>query len=165
MNLPYIPDDADDQLLAATQGFLDHEVGHILFTDQKAVVKAEKQGIHWLHNLVEDTCVERKMGERFPGSGGHLSRMHGFFLREYIDSQLREAPEQAKNILLVPMFRALAGQPAFIDYMADKWDQVADVVDKLGKDVAKLLKGVNGSWDNADDQDASGAIQEEGIRW
>lgn len=148
VNLPYIPDDADDQLLAATQGFLDHEVGHILFTDQKAVVKAEKLGIHWLHNLVEDTYVERKMGERFPGSGGHLSRMHGFFLREYIDSQLREAPEQAKNILLVPMFRALAGQTAFIDYMADKWDQVADVVDKLGKDFAKLLKGVNSSWDS-----------------
>ncbi|MGN8188626.1 cobaltochelatase CobT-related protein [Burkholderia sp. 22088] len=148
VNLPYIPDDADDQLLAATQGFLDHEVGHILFTDQKAVVKAEKLGIHWLHNLVEDTYVERKMGERFPGSGGHLSRMHSFFLREYIDSQLREAPEQAKNILLVPAFRALAGQPAFIDYMADKWDQVGDVVDKLGKDFGKLLKGINSSWDS-----------------
>jgi hypothetical protein len=27
VNLPYIPDDADDTLLDATQGFLDHEVG------------------------------------------------------------------------------------------------------------------------------------------
>ncbi|HDR9086324.1 TPA: hypothetical protein QDB10_002215 [Burkholderia vietnamiensis] len=148
VNLPYIPDDADDELLAATQGFLDHEVGHILFTDQKAVVKAEKQGIHWLHNLVEDTFVERKMGERFPGSGGHLTRMHGFFLREFIDGQLKEAPEQAKQILLVPAFRAFAGQPAFVDYMSDKWDQIEDVVDKLGKDFPKMLKSVESSWDS-----------------
>jgi Cobalamin biosynthesis protein CobT len=58
VNLPYIPDDADDTLLDATQGFLDHEVGHILFTDQKIVLKAEKQGVHSLHNMIEDTFTE-----------------------------------------------------------------------------------------------------------
>ena len=35
VNLPYLPDNADDALIDAIQGFLDHEVAHILFTDFK----------------------------------------------------------------------------------------------------------------------------------
>jgi hypothetical protein len=147
VNLPYIPDDADDILLDATQGFLDHEVGHILFTDQKCVLKAEKQGVHTLHNMIEDTFVERRMGEQFPGCGSNLSKMHGFFLTEYIDTRLKEAPEHSAAILLVCALRAWAGQPAFVDYMKDKWAVMKDISDRLGKDFPSKLRGVKSSQD------------------
>jgi cobalamin biosynthesis protein CobT len=145
VNLPYIPEDASDQLLDATQGFLDHEVGHILFTEQKFVKKAAKLQVHSLHNMIEDTYVERKMGERFPGCGQNLTRMHGFFLTEWIDTQLKEKPEHAPAILMVVAIRAWAGQPAFVDYMKDKWDLMKDIVDRLGADFPKMIRGVNSS--------------------
>lgn len=147
VNLPYIPDDADDTLLDATQGFLDHEVGHILFTDQKIVLKAEKQHVHSLHNMIEDTFVERRMGEQFPGCGANLSKMHGFFLTEYIDAQLKEKPEHAAAILMVVAIRAWAGQPAFVDYMSDKWELMKDVTDRLGKDFPGMVRNVKSSQD------------------
>ncbi|MEZ2310856.1 hypothetical protein AB6809_29850 [Paraburkholderia sp. RCC_158] len=145
VNLPYIPDDADDTLLDATQGFLDHEVGHILFTDQKVVLKAEKKGVHSLHNMIEDTFVERRMGEQFPGCGANLSKMHGFFLTEYIDSQLKEKPEHSAAILMVVAIRAWAGQTAFVDYMHDKWELMKEVTDRLGKDFPKMIRDVSSS--------------------
>jgi cobaltochelatase CobT len=145
VNLPYIPDDASDILLDATQGFLDHEVGHILFTDQKMVVKAEKAHVHTLHNIIEDTFVERRMGEQFPGCGANLTKMHGFFLTEYIDGQLKEKPEHASSILLVVIFRAWAGQTAFVDYMKGKWPMVQTTVDRLGKDFPEKVRDVNSS--------------------
>jgi cobaltochelatase CobT len=42
VNLPYLPDDATDELLNAVQGFLDHEVAHILFTDNQRRRGSEK---------------------------------------------------------------------------------------------------------------------------
>jgi len=147
VNLPYIPEDASNELLDATQGFLDHEVGHILFTEQSIVLKAEKLKVHTLHNMIEDTFVERRMGEQFPGCGANLTRMHGFFLAEYIDTQLKEKPEHSAAILMVVAIRAWAGQPAFIDYMADKWGLMKEVVDRLGKDFPKMLRNVQSSAD------------------
>lgn len=35
VNVPYIPDDASEEYLAAIQGFLDHEVAHVLFLIQR----------------------------------------------------------------------------------------------------------------------------------
>jgi cobalamin biosynthesis protein CobT len=145
VNLPYIPEDASDQLLDATQGFLDHEVGHVLFTEQKFVKKAAKLQVHSLHNMIEDTFVERKMGEKFPGCGSNLTRMHGFFLTEWIDTQLKEKPEHAAAILMVCAIRAWAGQPAFVGYMKDKWSMMEDVVNRLGADFPKMIRGVNSS--------------------
>jgi cobalamin biosynthesis protein CobT len=143
VNLPYIPEDASDQLLDATQGFLDHEVGHVLFTEQRFVKKAAKLKVHSLHNMIEDTFVERKMGEKFPGCGSNLTRMHGFFLTEYIDTQLAEKPEHSAAILMVVAIRAWAGQPAFVDYMKDKWELMKDVIDRLGADFPKMVRGVD----------------------
>ncbi|MDP9155351.1 MAG: hypothetical protein M3O74_13985 [Pseudomonadota bacterium] len=147
VNLPYIPDDASNELLDATQGFLDHEVGHILFSDQSVIKAAQKAGVATLHNMIEDTFVERKMSEKFPGCGANLTKMHGFFLTEYIDSQLAQSPEHSKAILMVVMLRAWANQPAFVDYMRGKWEIVKDVTDRLGKDFPKMLRDVNSSQD------------------
>lgn len=69
VNLPYIPDDASEALLRAIQGFLDHEVAHIFFTDYSALKEAKNLGVHSIWNSIEDCYIERKMAERFAGSG------------------------------------------------------------------------------------------------
>src|ERR1700712_587471 len=60
VNIPFIPDTATPGFLAAIQGFIDHEVGHILFTDwsvQKTIGKDAK--LHSCWNIIEDPFIER----------------------------------------------------------------------------------------------------------
>src|SRR5881394_912030 len=61
VNIPFLPDDASDQLIEATQGFLDHEVGHLLFSDlptlTEVALKGEREknpGYKSLVNIIED---------------------------------------------------------------------------------------------------------------
>ena len=59
VNLPYIPDNATDELCAAIQGFLDHEVAHIMFTDFKAFgAVAHDPGLFNMANIIEDARIE-----------------------------------------------------------------------------------------------------------
>lgn len=145
LNLPYLPDDATDELMDALQGFLDHEVGHILFTENGAAQAAKKKGVHSLWNIVEDTFIERKMTEAFKGSGLNLTRVGDFVLKQYIDKALKERPEHAISTLLMPAIRAWSGQLAFQDYMKDKWHLMERVTVKVGKDVESLVRGVKSS--------------------
>ncbi|WP_158380708.1 hypothetical protein [Paraburkholderia fungorum] len=45
INLPFIPDDASDEFLEALQGYLDHEVGHVLFSDFKEIGRGVELGV------------------------------------------------------------------------------------------------------------------------
>lgn len=140
VNIPYIPDDATDELLDAVQGFMDHEVAHILFTDYKVLAKANKLNVAKLHNIVEDSFIERKMAAHFAGSGINLRNVGAFFLKQYTDKQLAERPDLAEGVLFVPAVRAWAGQTVFIDYMADKWHYMELIVARLGDSVKELPK-------------------------
>ncbi len=105
VNLPYIPDDATEDLLLAVQGFLDHEVGHLLFSDFKVLSEAAKlsrdkkqpefKALHNVLNIVEDTFVERKMREKFPGSDFNLNAVSDFYLKKFIEPKLacRKSPK------------------------------------------------------------------------
>ena len=140
VNIPYIPDDASDTLLDAVQGFMDHEVAHILFTDYAVLLEAEKKGVAKLHNIIEDSFIERKMAAHFAGSGANLRNVGSFLLSRYTDEALAKTPDLAEGILFVPAVRSWAGQTVFSDYMADKWHYMSEVVAKLGdatKEVAK----------------------------
>lgn len=136
VNIPYIPEDAAEDLLIATQGFLDHEVAHVLFTDYAAVKIANEQGYASLHNIIEDSFIERKMAAAFAGSGFNLSEMGAYFLKNYTDKKLAEygaADPRAEGLLIVPAIRAWAGQTVFRDYMADgdKWAMIEKIVKRL----------------------------------
>jgi hypothetical protein len=87
VNIPHIPEDASDDLLIATQGFLDHEVAHVLFTDYAAIKIAYEEGFASLHNIIEDSFIERKMAVVFAGSAYNLSEMGGYFLKNYSDAR------------------------------------------------------------------------------
>lgn len=71
--LPTLPPDAPDDLLCATQGFLDHETAHVLFTDFgiSKVNKLSKNEFDCV-NVVEDLRVERRIGDLFPGAPSNL---------------------------------------------------------------------------------------------
>ena len=131
VNIPYIADDSEDQFLDAIEGFLDHEVGHVLFTDYKVLMKAKSLGIKNLHNIVEDTYVERMMASFFSGSGMNLTNVATFFLKTYTDKKLVEDPKNKVAYLMVPAIRALAGQAVYRDYMESKWKEIADIEKKI----------------------------------
>lgn len=153
INLPSIPNDASEQILRATQGFLDHEVGHALFSDFAAAREAAEDSLllKLLHNLVEDVFVERRMAERFRGAERNLDDTRRFVLDEHIDpafADLRaeDAEEDALFALLsMPMIRAWAGQPAMAAYMADKWGRVAGHA-ALFADLTDQFAAVADSW-------------------
>jgi cobalamin biosynthesis protein CobT len=174
VNIPHLPDEADDALIMAIQGFIDHEVAHVLFTDwnvaaeiqplakQKAKKLPDKpddifQRLRSIDNIIEDTFIERKMGEKFPGAKWNMEKLHGFFLEKVTApalAQIKKAgadPLTEFSVLFVPMARALAGQEAFKEFM-DKngyWKHplVKSLMDELGPKGVDEFKTISNSED------------------
>lgn len=146
VNLPYLPDNATEELCNAIQGFLDHEVAHILFTDFTLMGKAMKQGrqVGFLLNALEDPRIEKCMAERFQGSAYNLSVTGKFYLDKFITPKMQEAAAKGDangviNVLMVPMIRALSGQQVFKEFMKDHWTKVAPVYERI-KDLQSKIE-------------------------
>lgn len=120
VNIPFIPDNATSEFAQAIEGFLDHEVAHVIFTDGAIIKKADKLGVGGFHNAVEDIFIESEMSKKFPGSKSNLETMHGLFIRDYIEANYQKALDRPVEQLIVALLRAYAGQGAFVDYIADK---------------------------------------------
>jgi cobalamin biosynthesis protein CobT len=140
VNIPHLPDNASEALIVAIQGFLDHEVAHLLFTDSKVVGRAFKEGkrVASMHNIIEDTYIERMMQKRFKGSSHNLEKVGEFFLEEFTKPKLAEVVatgdvHQIASVLMVPMMRAWSGQKVFQDFMddGDKWKLIEPYVKAL----------------------------------
>jgi hypothetical protein len=148
VNIPYIPDDASAELILAIQGFIDHEVAHLLHSNFDLLTKGHELKVANLHNIVEDTFVERAIVKTFPGSAHNLKRLHEFFLKNITEPALAKvgADEQAQfGVILVPAMRALSGQGVFNDWMTNNghWDQplMKKLIDKMtAEDIAALPK-------------------------
>lgn len=152
VNLPMLPDDAPDDLIIAIEGFLDHEVAHVLFTKQKAVLsacaalpKSEGRKLQATWNMIEDIFIERKMSERFRGSAYNIDCLHEFFIDNYTVPALAKAEDSREVLatLMVPAVRAAAGQPAFERFMSesDRWSKlgvIGDVVRDMGPTFANV---------------------------
>ncbi len=120
LNLPLLPDDAEEALVDAVQGFIDHEAGHVLFSDWLVRAEAVSQGLASSHNLIEDCFVERLMADAYLGSAANLEKLHRFFVSDITPGLLREVGEdqvRAFEVLVVPAVRALAGQRLFVEFM------------------------------------------------
>lgn len=134
VNLPYLPDNAGEDLCLAIQGFLDHEVAHILFTEFNRMGEANKLGrqIGFMLNALEDPRIEKEMAKRFQGSAYNLSNTGKFYLDKFVVPRLQEAASKGDanavaQTLMVPMIRAMSGQRVFQEFMKDKWGSVAAV--------------------------------------
>jgi cobalamin biosynthesis protein CobT len=156
VNLPFVGETASDALIAAIEGFLDHEVAHILFSDflllHKSHNVSKKMG--QMHNLVEDTLIERKMSERFPGSAHNISRTRDFFIQHFTDPELKEAlakgeSDRVQGLLMVPLIRTMAGQSEFREWIKPHMPHIQAVYDEL-KDLEPRMQKANSTQDTYD---------------
>lgn len=138
VNLPFMPDNATEELIEAIQGFLDHEVAHILFTDFTIMQKVggHMSPIGSMLNIIEDTRIERCMTERFEGSAYNLSKTGKFFLEKYTVPKMHEAIAEGDNdrliaILTVPLIRSMADQAVFKEFMKDHMGVIEPVYEKI----------------------------------
>lgn len=143
VNIPYLPDGASQELIAATQGFLDHEVAHILFTDGSVRPKpGEGKRLDILHNICEDCFIERLMELRYKGSAKNLSTVRKLVFDIRARAALDAVPQSEKDSweesdwfrhLSVTVFRALAGHEECIAYLneGDKWQHIPNVLRAL----------------------------------
>lgn len=187
VNLPFLPDNATEELCLAIQGFLDHEVAHILFSDFKLSGEASKSSMHPMLNMLEDARIEKAMAARFTGSGHNLAITGKFFLDKYITPAMEQAAasgdaNKVVAVLMPPLIRALSGQFIFSEFMKDKMHIVKDVYDKiadlqpkieaaastqdclnLAKEITKRLRDENPPGESGDENDSgSGGGKGEG---
>lgn len=82
--LPIIPDNASEEFLGAVQGFLDHEVGHLIYSDFKAIKKLERKNRkQWnIFQVLEDGRIEHEMRKLWRGSGVNLNRCNDWALKQ-----------------------------------------------------------------------------------
>lgn len=155
VNIPYLPDDASDEFVAAVQGFLDHEVGHVMFTDSKVIplLRKESAKVKNLANAIEDVYIERKMSEAFRGSIGNLNSVRRFYLDKIAKPKIEEAlaagdMNAAAGYASLVQFRAWGGQQVAADFLTDNPSYaklVAPIAEKLGEDLIAKIKKANSS--------------------
>jgi len=132
--LPTLPPDAPDELLEAIHGFLDHETGHVLFTDFKALrarnpVPTQTQ-FHCI-NVIEDIRIESAICGIFPGSAANLRASNDWLM-----------PLIAKNWNSVKQFmRACATYGNYISYgdETDFWNAVDPKTRQLVADCVQAV--------------------------
>jgi len=154
VNLPYLPDNASEELCNAVQGFLDHEVAHLLFTDFETIRKANELGgqqLHQLLNMLEDPRVEKAMVQRYKGSAFNLDNVGEFFLKKFIIPEFEKAQasgddKAAIQTLMVPLIRAMSGQLVFQQFMKDKMPLVAPLYEAI-KDLAAKMEAAQSTED------------------
>lgn len=148
VNLPYLPDNADDTLIDAIQGFLDHEVAHILFTDFKQAMKIKDKSLHQLYNILEDARIEKEMAKKYRGSGTNLGNTADFFLENMIEPDVKKAikagasEEEMVGLLMTPLLRGMSGQQRFESYMDDKMPHIQNFYDKI-KDLQPQIEALS----------------------
>lgn len=147
VNIPSIPDDANPALMNAIRGFLDHEVGHLLFTDEKVVKKMRNTKAFGLWNALEDVYIERRMSEVFAGSRRNLLSTRNLMIDKYFNPHIKKAVEMCRGdqrelflkFFLCPVLRAWDDQPTFVDFMEEHWrliDKPIAVLKEFGVDEA-----------------------------
>lgn len=147
VNIPSIPDDASPALMNAIRGFLDHEVGHLLFTDEKVVKKMRNTKAFGLWNALEDVYIERRMSEVFTGSRRNLLSTRNLMVDKYFNPHIKKAVAMCRGdqrelflkFFLCPVLRAWDGQPTFADFMEEHWrliDKPIAVLKEFGVDEA-----------------------------
>lgn len=152
--LPMLPDDAADELCDAIQGFLDHEVAHVLFSDVQVLDKAEKLGEQGrsIANMVEDTYIERKMASMFRGSGSNLQQTGVFYLEKYVKPKLKEAQKAGDmkaeiSVLFPSVLRAMAGQFNFKEALKEIDSPLANEIYSKLEDLSGQLQAAETSAD------------------
>lgn len=142
INIPYIPDNAADELILAINGFLDHEVAHVLFTDFTISKKEHflNKSIFQIYNAIEDCRIEKCMRAKFAGSRTNLDGVSNFFIEKYIVPEFAKASNELEmtSTLFTPAVRAWSGQEIFQVFMRDKWGNIKQLQEKIATAIPKI---------------------------
>lgn len=76
--LPVVPDNAPTELIEAVHGTLDHEAGHVIFSEFFAIPDPLEKS---LVNALEDARIEQRLIAIWPGCAQNLRACNEFFCR------------------------------------------------------------------------------------
>ena len=167
--IPSIPDDASEKFMEAIRGFVDHEVAHILFTDNKAITAAtggKKIKAFFILNAVEDVFIEKKMSKLFAGSNANLIATRRHVIEDVFTPRLHDALAQSadevqlfRNFFLVPALRSWGGQLDFISFMEEHGKHVGEVCAFLeGKGIRADVENLDKSRWRSPEKSPSGSM-------
>jgi len=154
----------NDENKLLLRGYLDHESAHVLFSNFRVVKKITNKQVHNLTNIFEDIRIEKKMAEKYIGSGLNLRRA-------YVKIQEKMEDPLANNslILLNELYINVLNYPRNnipdkTDYIKsifgeDIFDRVAKLKStnaalKLAEELIEKLEKKNN--DDSDDKDDNG---------
>lgn len=155
VNIPMIPDNAEESFIEAIQGFIDHEIGHVLVTDwnyyggaptPEEMKDPKVRAFQNTHNILEDTMIEREIVRIFPGAEKNIARLRNHFVEKITKPAVASAKDDKEmfRYLLVPVMRALAGHKEFQEYLDETglWAQpyVDHLLRQFSPDYLKKLK-------------------------
>ncbi len=86
ITLPSLPDKIPEDMIMMLRGYLDHEVGHIAFTDFKAYRKLPKNKTEqFALNAIEDIRIEIAMEDIWKGCKVNFERAHEMTTEKIVD--------------------------------------------------------------------------------
>ena len=102
INLPLVTAERGQEVLL--RGYIDHEAGHVRYTNRKILDNARVQRVYLvktLWNICEDVYIERRMSAAFRGCGQNLRRIAIVLFRGKIEPTTSEPVlEQALSYIL-----------------------------------------------------------------
>lgn len=101
INLPLVTAERGQEVLL--RGYIDHEAGHVRYTNRKILNNAKVQRVclKTLWNICEDVYIERRMSAAFRGCGQNLRRIAIILFRGKIEPTTSEPVlEQALSYIL-----------------------------------------------------------------
>ena len=142
--LPVIPDDASGEFLAAIQGFLDHEVGHIVYSQFTTLKKiGGRKKLFLLTDAIEDVRVEENMGAWWRGCQVNIDKCNEW-AHAKVQARWAELSEFGQWVLGINVYLKNRAQPErgasmqqeedwLIQNSPACWDRVLKVKDLLDR--------------------------------
>ncbi len=137
VTLPVFPEDVDYDMLSLLRGYTDHELGHVIFTDQD--VEADMRTfLGDLINSIEDGRIERELAKKYRGCKYNLEFTRTLHEKELLAKVSMAGDDNAKEIInaSVAMQRLAYGdsaKSAARGLTGDAKDIVLNHADELGR--------------------------------
>lgn len=119
MVLPLLGDDAPQEAVDVLHGFVDHEVGHVLFTDYSVTTDVDDPFVFDLFNAFEDPRIEECMKKRYRGSEHNLDTLSHVVLGDLGDfARSRIKTPEAMAVAVMLIARECWQQPRYVGTLA-----------------------------------------------
>lgn len=140
ITVPSLPDDAPDDLLEAIIGYIDHEAGHIRYTDyaEKRPFEDKDKRVFPLTNAIEDLRQEHLMAADYRGCGLNLEASMVWSLKRVAAKWIEFNPFFKFTVILMMRSKALQGIPFAGQFAAKHEAEVGEIVSMVDDLIPKL---------------------------